>query len=497
MATKRSLTIEQADYVLRLVAEHGSISKAALAANVGRSTMFDWVSVAREMRPGVLPSAARQKDWAKSANLPLPQSVGLRGKVDLDRMTGVKPPLRSDASVDQIASIVREVLRKNVIPQLRQPPAGAPEPTLSPAQSIGEPPAPAPDPASTAWRRMQDRLAQAAAQLRKKDEKIIELEDVVDQLRRCSDVEMPIWQWTNKAPTIAKQSVLVPILFTSDFQTGEVIKADELDGMNEYNSEIFRERYQLMIDKAIDFADHYVGKAQFPGFFYLRGGDAISRGLHPDLAETDDLTTVPACKLVVETEFNGIRKLRSKFKNVRVISIPGNHGRTSEKPRSKGYVDLSYETMLTHWLAAKFENDAGVTFSTPRSGDAYFEVLGHNFLMSHGDRMGSRGGQGYIGPIATISRGHSKLYSNYAMSGRPVDKVLTGHLHTECQTELGFANGSLAGYSQYARDFRARPAAAKQWYFFSHKDHCVAHQFSLKLSAEPRRVEGVEDQDWG
>jgi hypothetical protein len=307
-----------------------------------------------------------------------------------------------------------------------------------------------------------------------------------EKMDRLSGASVEPVQWM-PAPHIRRETVLTPILFTSDFQTGEVIRPEEIDGMNEYNADIFVERYQTMIDKTIELAENNTGATDFPGAIYLRGGDAISGEIHEELAETNDLSSVPAVKLLQRQEREGIRRLRDKIGRVRVISIPGNHGRTTRKPRAKGYTERSYETLLAWWLADGFADDPNVTFWTPASGDALFDCMGWSFLLSHGDRTGSRGGMGFVGPAATIARGHQKLYNNFTMTGRKVDCILTGHLHTSLKLERGYANGSLAGYSEYARDLRASPAPAMQWLLFSHPDHMVSHAFELKLSEKPMR----------
>ena len=61
------------------------------------------------------------------------------------------------------------------------------------------------------------------------------------------------------------------------------------------------------------------------------------------------------------------------------------------------------------------------------------------------------------------------------------------HFHTKIETERGFANGSLAGYSQYARDIRAIPDAARQWLLFMHPERRVSQRFDLQLSDLPKR----------
>jgi hypothetical protein len=281
---------------------------------------------------------------------------------------------------------------------------------------------------------------------------------------------------------------LTPLLFTSDYQCGEVIRAEEVDGINEYNQDIFCERYQLMIDKTISLAAQNTGATEFPGLVYLRGGDAISGEIHDELAETNDLSAIPAGRLVFQQEREGIKRLLDKFGKVRVISLPGNHGRTTFKSYSKGYAIRNFETMISWWLADSFSDNPNVTFWTPMSADAVFQVEGWYGCLSHGDRMGSRGGMGFVGPAATIARGHQKLFQNWTATGQKIDFIMTGHLHTSLKLERGYANGSLAGYGEYARDLRALPAAASQWLLFMHREQMVSHAFELALSKRPRRM---------
>jgi hypothetical protein len=279
-----------------------------------------------------------------------------------------------------------------------------------------------------------------------------------------------------------------PILFTSDFQYGEVVNAAEMDGMNSFNKKVFAERYALMIDKTIKWADAIEqgwGANYGQGIVYLRGGDAISGEIHDELRETNDASVRGALLELTALEVGGVRRLRDRFGHVHIVSIPGNHGRTTLKPRSKRYVDLNFETILADLIQAKFEREPGYTFETPASGFAYFEACGWAFELRHGDRMGAGGGTGFIGAPAPITKGHLRTRLAAATTGRMVDFVLTGHLHTSMKLPRGFANGSMVGYNEYARGLNLDPDAAKQWLIFASPKH--VYGVELELSDYPRR----------
>jgi hypothetical protein len=368
-------------------------------------------------------------------------------------------------------------------------PARVPDWSLYRESAPTEAPAETPDPNSEVMkenRRLAADLQSTRAQLRDALRRADTAEDIRAGLLRLTDIpsEGPAWA---APPQESGRTILTPVLFASDFQWGEVVDPDQVDGMNEFNLDIASERYQRLIERTIDLSDHHVGEAEFPGILYLRGGDAISGEIHDELAETNDASAVPAVRDLLRHEREGIKRLRDRFGRVHVVSIPGNHGRTTFKPRSKNYVDRNFETLLAWWLESVFDDDPNITFLTPKSGDAYFDVQGWKFLLSHGDRMGSRGGQGFIGPAATIARGHKKLFDDFVRTGRRLDYVLTGHLHTSLKLELGYANGSLVGVSEYSRDLRATPDAAKQWLLYVHPRRGVTAQYEVYLSERPVR----------
>ena len=279
----------------------------------------------------------------------------------------------------------------------------------------------------------------------------------------------------------------VPVLFTSDFQWGETVNRPEVDGLNEYSIAIAQRRYKRLIETAIHLSFDHTVKPKYPGIVYLRGGDAINGEIHEEFLVNNELTSIPALTDLCETECAGIEALLSKFDRVQVYSVPGNHGRTTRKPWSAGYAAMNYETLLAHMIEREFKNERRVRFVTPKSGDVYFTVRGTRSLLTHGDRIGSRGGQGFVGPVATIQRGHYKVRDQYAQSGLPVDCVLTGHFHTYFVWDHGIANGSLVGPNSFSKNvLRARPEPASQTFFHVHERFGITDLWRIWVDAPPK-----------
>lgn len=294
------------------------------------------------------------------------------------------------------------------------------------------------------------------------------IEDVRTSVFGLANEQYKIPAWTTKTPTgIGRPEI--PVLMTSDFQVGEVIRMDETE-CNEYSPEIFQERYRRLIRSTIRICELQDPKMRAPGIIYNRLGDAISGDIHADLAETQTLSSIQQVMLCAEEEMRGLQVLLDAFPSVTVHSVPGNHDRsTFGKPRSKRFVDYSYDTLLVYTLQKHFKNEPRITFNAPKSGDAFYSVTGTNFLATHGDRIGSRGGTGMVGPAATIARGVMRVRISQARLGKRVDYVIHGHLHTAMHLPNCISNSTLAGYSEYAKsEMRAEPEPPTQWLFFVH-----------------------------
>jgi len=227
-------------------------------------------------------------------------------------------------------------------------------------------------------------------------------------------------------------------------------------------------------------------KPEYPGIIYWRLGDMISGDIHQELRETNDLQSLPAVLDLVEHEEAGIKELKRAFGRVYVVSVPGNHGRTTMKPFAKQFVETNYDYLSAVMLEKQFKGDDAITFHTPLSGDAIVNVFGYRFLGTHGDRIGSSGGQGFIGPAATIARGMKKLSDYYSGLGQPIDYQLMGHFHTSLELEYGWSNGSLPGYGEFAKMFRMKPQPPSQWLLFCHPKYGVTCRWPILLEPRPR-----------
>ncbi len=278
-----------------------------------------------------------------------------------------------------------------------------------------------------------------------------------------------------------------PVLFFSDAHFGQTVSFAESGGINEYNSTIARDRYRRMIDKTIELAFDHEPHPKYPnGIIYVRGGDLISGDIHEELVKTNDLQSLPSVKHLTETEIPGIERLAEKFGRVRIITLPGNHGRSTKKPESANFVMTNYDVLSGWMLEAYFSGHARfrgrVTFETPESGDALVTVEGVSVCFTHGDRPFVGGGNSNVGAIATAIIGDKRRRDMYARLGRRIDYTFIGHYHMSREVGSLVINGCVPGFDNYAKMLGLAPEPASQTLAFIHPSYGLSKRWAIRLS---------------
>ena len=332
-------------------------------------------------------------------------------------------------------------------------------------------------------RRLKDTVTRQTARLAEAERRA-----VTDQSLRAAvfglaeDPPIPEdWSPRRERAGSTSEAVILPI---SDVHMGETIDLAQMGGRNSYNRLIAKERLKRYFQAVVKLATvHWSGPPPSVVYVVLLG-DLISGEIHEELAKTNDLLAIPAVRELSGALVSGINLLLRSFKcDIRVLSVPGNHGRVTKKPEAKAFALNSYDTLtawaVESWFAAKGERR--VSFSAPASGDALVRIHGWNILFTHGDRIGSRGGAGFIGPAATAARGMQRITQDYAAEGEIVDSVIIGHFHTPLELEQGFVNGTLAGPSEYSRSGRMRSHPASQWMLTVHPRRGIARRWKIQV----------------
>ncbi len=309
------------------------------------------------------------------------------------------------------------------------------------------------------------RLRRELAAIHRHNESAEEIRKQIFQLREVPS-EPPTWLRTktkNDGPG-------TPMVLWSDWHDGEVVQKTEVGGLNEFNTDICGKRAEHLVDRTVGLIHHHMPKG-VPGIVVCLGGDMMTGEIHQELADTNDRYIQETIRHLKSILHKALVTLADEFGRVFVPCVVGNHGRMTLKPRMKGRVYTSYEWGIYTDLEDRLRDDPRIKFFVPGETDAYFAVAGHRFLLTHGDTLGVKGGDGIIGAIGPIMRGAFKVGRSEAQIGREFDTILMGHWHQAIATRGIIVNNCLKGYDEFARLALRAPAtpASQQLWFVHHK----------------------------
>lgn len=284
-----------------------------------------------------------------------------------------------------------------------------------------------------------------------------------------------------------------PIAVASDWHWGERVNPSEIGGVNKYNMEIAHTRAKAFFAGIVTLLKTYMVKPDYPGIVLCLGGDMVSGSIHEELAETNEVSTIPAMLDLLGVMVAGIKILIREFGSVVIPCVTGNHGRNTQKMRAKERCHTSFDWLLYQMLEQHFEGNPNVKFLISDGTDQLFKVYNHRFLLTHGDTLG-RGGDGIIGCIGPVIRGDQKTRARNGAIQQDYDTMIIGHYHQLMWLSRVILNGSLCGYNEFAGNILRAPfEVPRQALFCVHPEHGITYQMPIlveqsKLYSTPEWV---------
>lgn len=307
-------------------------------------------------------------------------------------------------------------------------------------------------------------------------------EHLAEELAGIRGMRVEIPDWLLRSSEGKKGRSVIGAL-TSDVHMGEVIDAEEILGINAYSPDICRVRMQRYFEAVCTVGTRWAADTECEGVLLAMAGDLISGDIHDELRMTNALTAHEQVSAVVGVYAAGVRLLLEAYPRVHIVGVPGNHGRTTHKPTAKLYSRLSYDILAVSMLAEQLRDEPRVTFQFGRAKDQITPVFGRTVFTTHGDKIGTRGGMGFAGPMLPIVRGTKKISEQQASIGRRPDLIQHGHYHTSGAPGNVLANGSVPGYAEFADDIRAVVEPPQQWLYLLHSKWFLRERASIQLEA--------------
>lgn len=206
--------------------------------------------------------------------------------------------------------------------------------------------------------RLTHELKTAQATIKRLTRENVEAEMVREKLFGLAARSPEPPKWTSAPGRTGSRGC--PVTIWSDWHWGEVVKANEVGGMNEFNASIATTRAKRLVDVTIDLAYNHMGraKANYPGVVVCLGGDMITGDIHEELTATNDRTPQQSINDLTDVLAAGLDAMATRFGRLFVPCVVGNHGRSTRKPRMKGRVYcLDAETKILtrdlEWVPAR------------------------------------------------------------------------------------------------------------------------------------------------
>ncbi len=251
----------------------------------------------------------------------------------------------------------------------------------------------------------------------------------------------------------------VPMLTLSDFHADEVVEADTICGLNEYNLDIARQRVATLCKGAVGITKMLKRESDIDTMVVNLLGDFMSGWIHEELQATNCMTP-PEALLEVLNMLTGILQNildSGVVKKIRVVCCVGNHARITKRTFFKLRVKTSYEWMMYNLMMQHFaaKGEKRISFQIPSGYFNWVKVLDRDIRCHHGDNMRYNGGVGGIHiPVKKAIAQWNKA--------RKAWLDVFGHWHTLIWTEDYVINGSLIGYNAFGEMLKVDYAKAAQ-----------------------------------
>lgn len=292
-------------------------------------------------------------------------------------------------------------------------------------------------------RRARDAANQQLARVQAENDQLRQALGFIEATETAT-IRPPKWL----APTAKGGKHATLVLLLSDMHFDEVVRPEEVGGLNAYDRRIAELRLQAWAGNSVKVARHYLSGVTYDGVVLMLGGDTFSGDIHEELSQTNADSSLGSLLHWSEQLGAAIDLLADEFGKVHVTAVPGNHGRTSRKPRAKLRARTNFDWLLAKMLERTGAKDKRLSFQIGDDADALVSIYGRGHLLTHGDQVTGGGGIGGIWP--PIMRMRARKAQRAMSIGAPFDTLWMGHWHQLIQTPSLIVNGSLKGTDEYA-----------------------------------------------
>ena len=273
------------------------------------------------------------------------------------------------------------------------------------------------------------------------------------------------------------------VAILSDEHADQIVLPHQVGNLERYNFPIALRRAERYVDTIIKFTQRTLQNYQFDTLWILANGDHTSGEIHGAVDHSTYRNSFRNCLSVGQMHSLMFRDLAAHFKEIKVVYVPGNHGRRSTKKDYHGAWN-NWDYLIAETAKLHCANLDNVEFCIPDSFSVCVDIEGHGFHITHGDEI-----RGWMGiPWYGISRKTQRLTALNAAQKKKVGYYVFGHFHqASTQAVLDgetIINGSWVATDPYAFESLSVFSEPSQWLFGVNKQRGISWRLNMKLRTD-------------
>ncbi len=305
-------------------------------------------------------------------------------------------------------------------------------------------------------------------------------EALVDEMK---NIVKPIQQLPKLIKLSRKDKVIQEsvVAHLSDEHADQEVLPHQVGGLERYNFPIALRRAEEYVDTVIKFTQKTLSNYEFKTLWIFANGDHSSGEIHNAVEHSQYRNSFRNSLAIGQMHALMLRDLAPYFENIKVLYVPGNHGRRTIKKEYHSGAWNNWDYLIAETAKMHCLNIKNIEFMIPDSFSIGVEVEGWGFYVTHGDEIRSWNSIPFYG----LERKTRRLTALTATQNRRIHYFCFAHFHNPAmQAALDgetIINGSWVATDPYAYEKLSVFSEPSQWLHGVHHNRGISWRLNMRL----------------
>lgn len=326
--------------------------------------------------------------------------------------------------------------------------------------------------------KLRNKIRELELHNRELREQLINDESMMRHIREGLNV-LPVVPKIPVQKTRVKRTSEEAVLMLSDHHINRVINPDETEGFNEYNFDIFANRYWFLIHEVLKIIEANRTNKDIRVLHVDFLGDMFNDMHRHENNRNNEFNPIQAAIMGGYVLSQGLAVLSPHFDLLNITGVIGNEPRVDQKkPSQQKYNNFDYLGYhIMSMCLVNYIKEKRIVFNIPRSPEIVLNRMGKNFLLTHGDQIRSWMGIPFYGVDRHIFKQQRKRRTRGGF-----DYIEMGHFHEGNKLREALMNGALCGVDSYAYHDLSETGPPTQKLFGLNSKYGVGWMYDINCS---------------